>query len=72
MSDERARLSERQAAIVRALLEGTPIPDGFDVGVIERARALLAQKREWVERRRSARVPRAFRSKLAAWLARRG
>ncbi len=67
--DERRILSARQDAIVRALIAGDAIPEGFDPEAIERARALLAHKQAWVDARRAkharpSALVRALRSLL--------
>lgn len=45
-------LAERQAALVRALVTGSPVPDGFDTAAVAAAaRALLHKRAGEVERR---------------------
>lgn len=45
-------LAERQAALVRALVAGGPVPDGFDTdSVVAAARALLHKRADEVARR---------------------
>ncbi|QBS42081.1 hypothetical protein [Nocardia sp. CS682] len=45
-------LAERQAALVRALVAGSPVPDGFDTeAVAATARALLRKRASEVARR---------------------
>ena len=67
----RARLAEAQAALTRALAQGTPVPAGFDIErVQEAARALLSKRRRWLERtwpRLAAALGDTFRARFEAW-----
>ena len=67
----RERLAEAQAALVRALAQGAPVPAGFDAErVQETARTLIAKRRRWVERswpRLAAALGESFRSRFEAW-----
>ena len=67
----REKLAEAQAALVRALAQGSPIPAGFDAErVNETAASLLSKRRRWVERswpRLAAALGSAFRSRFEAW-----
>jgi hypothetical protein len=67
----RERLAAAQAALVRALAQGAPIPPGFDAARIqETAEALLSKRRRWVERswpRLVAALGESFRSRFEAW-----
>ena len=45
MSSAPARLAAGQAALVRALVAGGPVPDGFDPGRVRATAAALARKR---------------------------
>jgi hypothetical protein len=67
----RERLAEAQAALVRALARGAPIPAGFDEERIQEAvGALLSKRRRWVERswpRLAAALGEGFRSRFEAW-----
>jgi hypothetical protein len=45
VSGGRERLAAEQAALVRALVAGGPVPDGFDPGRVEATAAALARKR---------------------------
>jgi hypothetical protein len=67
----RARLAEAQAALTRALAQGTPVPTGFDIErVQEAARTLLSKRRRWLERtwpRLAAALGDTFRARFEAW-----
>ncbi len=67
----RERLAEAQAALVRALAQGAPVPAGFDAErVQETARTLIAKRRRWVERswpRLAAALGESFRPRFEAW-----
>lgn len=67
----RERLAEAQAALVRSLAQGAPVPPGFDgERVQETARTLLAKRRRWVERswpRLAAALGESFRPRFEAW-----
>jgi hypothetical protein len=67
----RERLAEAQAALVRALAQGAPVPAGFDAErVQETARTLIAKRRRWVERtwpRLTAALGESFRPGFEAW-----
>jgi hypothetical protein len=67
----REQLAEAQAALVRSLAQGAPVPAGFDTErVQETARALLAKRRRWVERswpRLASALGESFRPRFEAW-----
>jgi hypothetical protein len=67
----RERLAEAQAALVRSLAQGTPVPAGFnEERVQETARTLVAKRRRWVERswpRLASALGESFRSRFEAW-----
>jgi hypothetical protein len=69
--EARERLAEAQAALARALAQGTPVPSGFNVErVQETARALLSKRRRWVENswpRLAAALGDTFRPRFEAW-----
>ncbi|MDY7230062.1 hypothetical protein [Hyalangium rubrum] len=69
--EARERLAEAQAALARALAQGTPVPPGFDAErVHEAARSLLAKRRRSVERtwpRLAAALGDSFRARFDAW-----
>lgn len=45
MADPRQRLAARQAALIRALVAGGPVPDGFDPARVRATSEALARKR---------------------------
>jgi hypothetical protein len=67
----RERLAEAQAALVRSLAQGAPVPAGFDAERIqETARTLISKRRRWVERswpRLAAALGESFRPRFEAW-----
>jgi hypothetical protein len=67
----RERLAEAQAALVRSLAQGAPVPAGFDAErVQETAHTLLAKRRRWVERswpRLASALGESFRARFEAW-----
>lgn len=67
----REQLAEAQAALVRALAQGAPVPAGFDAERLqETARTLIAKRRRWVERswpRLAAALGESFRPRFEAW-----
>ncbi|WP_224362711.1 hypothetical protein [Hyalangium versicolor] len=69
--EARERLAEAQAALVRALAQGAPVPEGFDSKrVQETARSLISKRRRWVERswpRLAAGLGDSFRPRFEAW-----
>lgn len=70
-SSARERLAEAQAALVRALAQGSSVPTGFDTErVLEAAAALVSKRGRWVERawpRLAAALGASFRSRFEAW-----
>ncbi|WP_107653342.1 hypothetical protein [Nocardia suismassiliense] len=66
-------LAERQAALVRALVAGSPVPDGFDTeAVAATARALLRKRADEVARRFPLLVHACgadFTARFIAWAA---
>ncbi len=62
MQGERERLAARQAELVRALVQGGPVPDGFDAAKVEAAARSLIGKR----RREAARAWPALAACLGA------
>jgi hypothetical protein len=69
--EARERLAQAQAALARALAQGAPVPEGFDVErVQDTARTLLSKRRRWVERswpRLAAALGDTFRPRFEAW-----
>lgn len=68
---ERAELAARQRELVRALLAGGPVPDGFDVHRVEvEARSLQSKRRSVAARLRpdlAERLGSQFRPLFDAW-----
>ncbi|WP_433660515.1 hypothetical protein ACQPW1_47640 [Nocardia sp. CA-128927] len=65
-------LTDRQAALVRALVAGSPVPDGFDTdAVTAAARALLHKRAAEVARRFPllAHACNDFTTRFTAWAA---
>jgi hypothetical protein len=65
--DARAALAARQAAVVRAILDGAPPPPDFAPGALAVARQVVTHKRAALAQ---LRPPRGWR-RLLAWLGRR-
>jgi hypothetical protein len=69
--EARERLAQAQAALARALAQGTAVPPGFDAErVQEAAKSLWAKRRRWVERtwpRLTAGLGDGFRARFEAW-----
>ncbi|PXX65493.1 hypothetical protein DFR70_104557 [Nocardia tenerifensis] len=69
------RLSERQAALVAALVAGGPLPDGFEAGAVAAAaRALLRKRADEVARRYPLLAHACgadFTARFVAWAAER-
>ncbi|CAM4422155.1 hypothetical protein NONI108955_26780 [Nocardia ninae] len=68
-----ALLAERQAALVRALVAGSPVPDGFDTEAVAAAARALLRKRAGEVARRFPLLAHAcgadFTARFIAWAA---
>ncbi|MFE9579366.1 hypothetical protein ACFYO1_23475 [Nocardia sp. NPDC006044] len=66
-------LAERQAALVRALVAGSPVPDGFDADAVAAAARALLHKRAGEVARRFPLLVHAcgndFTARFVAWAA---
>lgn len=66
-------LAERQAALVQALVAGSPVPDGFDTDAVAAAARALLHKRAGEVARRSPLLVHAcgadFTEQFIAWAA---
>ncbi|MFI9405389.1 hypothetical protein [Nocardia sp. NPDC052316] len=66
-------LAERQAALVRALVAGSPVPDGFDSAAVAAAARALLRKRAGEVARRFPLLAHAcgadFTARFVAWAA---
>lgn len=68
--DPRARLAAQQAALVAALLDAGPVPDGFDADAVARTGRALAHKRQKDAARHAARPEAPSADRRPGWLRR--
>lgn len=64
----RATLARRQAAVVTAILDGTPTPPGFTRGALRTAFDVVNHKRAALARGRATRARRRLWTRFTHWL----